>query len=121
MFACIKNGLLSKRAFVYQRRKRVCESFLKILWREGFIMGYTRSKKKPEFIKIFLKYTDGKPAIINIKLITKPGRRIYYNTKQIWKIKTYENCIIFSTKEGLKTLIECKKLKIGGEPFILII
>lgn len=121
MFANIKHGQISKQNLIYQRNKKICESFLKILWKEGFIIGYQKYKKNPNLIKVFLKYKNGTPAINNIKLITKPGRRIYCNIKQIWKIKSYGNCcIIFSTNQGLKTIDECKKLKIGGEPFIFI-
>lgn len=121
MFANIKHGQISKQNTIYQRNKKICESFLKILWREGFIIGYQKDKKNLDLIKIFLKYKNGKPAINNIKLITKPGKRIYCNIKQIWKINSYENCyIIFSTNKGLKTIDECKKLRIGGEPFIFI-
>lgn len=121
MFANIRNGQLAKRSFIYQRKKRLCEAFLKILWNEGFIIGYRISKKDDDFIKIFLKYTsNGKPVINNIKLISKPGRKIYYSIKQIWKIDTSKNFIIFSTNKGLKTINSCKKLKIGGEPFIII-
>jgi small subunit ribosomal protein S8 len=121
MFANIRNGHLAKRSFIYQRKKNLCEAFLKILWSEGFIIKYRTSKKNKKFLKIFLKYSStGKPAINNIKLLTKPGRRIFYSIKQIWKIDSTKNFIIFSTNKGLQTIENCKKLKIGGEPFIII-
>lgn len=120
MFTNIKNGQLAKRSFIYQKKKKLCEAFLKILWNEGFIIGYKQSKTNSDCIKIFLKYINGKPAINNIKLITRPGRRVSYSIKQIWKIDSSKNFIIFSTNKGLKTIDSCKKLKIGGEPFILI-
>jgi len=121
MFTNIRNGQLAKRHFIYQKKKKLCETFLKILWNEGFILGYKISKKNNNLIKIFLKYTNNaNPIINNIKLITKPGRRIVYSKKQIWKIDSSKNFIIFSTNKGLKTLDSCKKLKIGGEPFLLI-
>jgi small subunit ribosomal protein S8 len=121
MFANIKNGQLAKRSCVYQKKKKLCESFLKILWNEGFIIGYKTAKKTPDNIKIFLKYhRNGKPSINNIKFISKPGRRIFYSIKQIWKIDSNKNFIIFSTNKGLKTITDCKKLRVGGEPFIII-
>ena len=121
MFANIKHGQIVRQSFISQRSKKICESFLKILWREGFITGYQKYKKNPNVIKIFLKYKNGNPVINNINIITRPGRRIYCNIKQIWKINNTSNsCIIFSTNKGLKTLEECKKLRIGGEPFIFI-
>ena len=121
MFTNIRNGQLAKRSFIYQRKKKLCESFLQILWSEGFILRYRISKKNDKYLKIFLKYSSsGKPTINNIKLITKPGRRVFYSLKQIWKIDSSKNFIIFSTNKGLQTIDSCKKLKIGGEPILVI-
>ena len=120
MFANIKNGQLAKRNFIYHPRKKICESFLKILWNEGFILGYTISTENPKNLKIFLKYRNNRPTINSIKLISKPGRRIYYSINQIWKIDSNKSFLIFSTNQGLKSIVECKKNKIGGEPFLLI-
>lgn len=120
MFASIKNGQLAKRDFIYHPRKKICESFLKILWDEGFITGYTTSSKDKKKLKIFLKYKNNRPAINSIKLVSRPGRRIYYSINQIWKIDSNKSFLIFSTNQGLKSVIGCKKSKIGGEPFIVI-
>lgn len=121
MFANIQNGQLAKKSFVIQQQKNICESFLDILWDEGFILGYKLSKKNPTEFKIFLKYNKNKPVIQKIKCVSKPGSRIHYTAKQIWKIDSSKIFIIFSTNQGLKTIINCKKLNIGGEPFIIII
>lgn len=120
MFANIKNGYLSKRNIVIQKRKKICEAFLKVLWSEGYISGYAINKKNPNELKIFLKYQKDKPAINSLKIISKPSRRIFYSIKQIWKIELSNSLIVFSTNQGLKSLIECKKLNIGGEPFIIV-
>lgn len=120
MFANLKNGQLAKRNFIYQKRKKICEAFLKIMWDEGFILGYTVDQQNTDQLKIFLKYNNGKPAINNIKLISTPSKRIYWSVKQIWKINSSKNFLIFSTNKGLKSIVDCKKLKIGGEPYITI-
>lgn len=83
-------------------------------------MGYQINKNDITKFEIFLKYTKNKPAIRSIRFLSKPGKRQYYSTKQVWKIHSKNSFIIFSTNKGLKSLIECKKLKIGGEPFIAI-
>ena len=120
MFANIKNGQLAKRNFIFQPRKKICESFLQILWNEGFILGYKIDDKNSNKLKIFLKYKNGKPVINSIKLVSKPSRQIYYSISQIWKIDSSKSFIILSTNKGLKSIIDCKKLKIGGEPYIII-
>lgn len=125
MFANINNGQLAKRSFILHQKKKICEKFLDVLWNEGFILGYKNYFRKVKtyknnITKIFLKYKNGKPVINTIKPVTKPGRRIYYTAKQIWKMNSKNTLLVFSTNKGLKTLNECKKLKIGGELYIIL-
>ena len=120
MFANIRNGQLAKLNFIYHPKKKYCETFLKILWNEGFIIGYKISSKNSKKLKIFLKYKNNQPAINSIKLISKPGRRVYYSINQIWKINSNKSFIIFSTNQGLNSVDNCKKYKIGGEAIIAI-
>ena len=120
MFTNLKNGQLSKRSVILQKRKKICEAFLKILWTEGFINGYKIDEQNSDQIKIFLKYSQNKPVIQSIKLLSKPSRRIYYSASQVWKIDSTKSFIILSTNKGLKSITECKKLNIGGEPFIVL-
>lgn len=120
MFANIKNGQLTKKHVVIQKRKKICENFLKVLWLEGFILGYSIDEIDKNNIKIYLKYKNNNPCINSLKFISKPGRRIYYSIKQIWKIDSSKSFIILSTNQGLKSIVECKKLRIGGEPFIAV-
>ena len=121
MFANIKNGQMAKKSVILESRKNICESFLKILWDEGFISGYRIFSQNDKKIEIFLKYTrTGKPVINSLKSLSKPGQRLYYSTKQIWKLDSSKTFIIFSTNKGLKTIYQCKKEKLGGEPLVVI-
>jgi small subunit ribosomal protein S8 len=121
MFANIKNGQMAKKSIITGPRKNICESFLKILWDEGFISGYKVSSQKDKNLEIFLKYTkNGKPVINSLKFLSTPGQRVYYSSKQIWKLDSSKTFIIFSTNKGLKSINECKKNKIGGEPIVII-
>lgn len=121
MFANIKNGQMAKKSVIIEPKKNICESFLKILWDEGFISGYRISPQNQNKLEIFLKYTkNGKPTISSLKFLSKPGQRVYYSTKQIWKLDSCKTFIIFSTNKGLKSINECKKNRIGGEPLLII-
>ncbi|MBE0439301.1 MAG: 30S ribosomal protein S8 [Gammaproteobacteria bacterium] len=112
---------MAKKSVVIGPRKNICESFLKILWNEGFISGYKISQQNPNNVEIFLKYTQvGIPVISSLKFLSKPSQRIYYSSKQIWKLDSSKTFVIFSTNHGLKSINECKKDKIGGEPLIII-
>lgn len=120
MFANIQNGQLARKVFIVQKRKKICETILNVLWDEGFILGYKTDKQDPTKLNIFLKYTKNKPVIQTIKSISKPGSRIYYSLKQLWKIDSNKTFLIVSTSQGVKTLTDCKKLRVGGEPFLII-
>ena len=121
MFTSLKNGQIAKKSVVIGPKKVICESFLKILWDEGFISGYRVSSQKNNKLEIYLKYTsNGKPIINSLKFLSRPGQRIYYSVKQIWKLDSSKTFIIFSTNKGLKSINECKKINIGGEPLIII-
>ena len=120
MIANIKNGQTARKSFILQKPKKICNSFLNILWDEGYILGYKTQKNDSNTIKIFLKYNQGKPVINSLKLVSKPGHRIYYSVKQIWKINSNRTFIIFTTNQGLLTSSDCKKLRTGGEPLVSI-
>ena len=113
MFANIKNGQMAKKSVILEQKKNICELFLKVLWDEGFISGYRTFALNDKKIEIFLKYTrTGKPVINSLKCLSKPGQRLYYSAKQIWKLDSSKTFIIFSTNQGLKTINQCKKNKI---------
>ena len=121
MFTSIKNGQIAKKSVIMGPRKVICESFLKILWDEGFISGYKVSSQNSNKLEIYLKYTStGRPTINSLKFLSKPGQRIYYSVKQIRKLDSSKTLIIFSTNKGLKSINECKKNNIGGEPLVII-
>jgi len=118
MFANIQNGQLANKSFIIQRQTKLCSIFLNLLWDEGYILGYKVYSENT--IKIFLKYKNNKPSISSIKSFSKPGKRVYLNTKQLWKINSFEGLLVISTNKGLLTLQECKKNNVGGEPLAII-
>jgi len=73
-----------------------------------------------KFIEIYLKYNNKLPVIKTIKSISKPSLKVYYSLKQVWKINLNQDLLILSTNKGILSLDSCKKLKVGGEPIIII-
>ena len=122
MMSTLKNGILIRTAFIYQKTKKNNKELLNILWDEGFILGYKiyKTKNKLYTFKIFLKYTRSNSVISSIRFISKPGLKIYCSLKQLWKLNLVKGLLIISTNKGLKTLTECKKLKLGGELLFLV-
>lgn len=93
----------------------------RIMAENGFIEKFEkRNIKNHKSIRIFLKYnTDSEnkknPVISGLKVVSKPGQRIYKKTKDIKPVKGKYGMAIFSTPKGVMTNNEAKKRKLGGE------
>ncbi len=89
----------------------------KILEKNGFIeKAEKKGRKAKKTIEIVLKYNDKTPAISGLKIISKPGRRVYLDSSRIKKIKDgYGMAIISASKGGIITDKEARKQKVGGE------
>lgn len=122
LVASLKNGVLIKKVFIYCKNNKKNEELLNILWDEGFILGYKKitAENKNLYLKIFLKYNENQSSINSINFISKPGSRIYCSVKQLWKLNFVQGLIVLSTSQGFKTLVECKKLKLGGELLLIV-
>lgn len=75
-------------------------------------------KKVKKYLEVELKYNDAnkkKPRIHNVVRVSKPSRRIYKKTSEIFPIKYGKGTLILSTPKGVLTGEEARKQKIGGE------
>jgi len=115
MFSNIKNGLSVKKKYIYSLKNNICLGVLNVLWDEGLINGYRIHSSKKKNLEIFLKYNKGTPVILLLKAISKPGKRVYINKKNIWKLDNSVGLFILSTNKGVLSLNKCKELNIGGE------
>jgi small subunit ribosomal protein S8 len=123
MLTAIKNALAVKKETVDVPFSKIKFEIAKILEREGFIERVEKEKKKIKkgkmkpkpFLQIRLKYENKMPAISGLKIISKPGQRIYLPYKRIKKVKGGYGIAIVSTSKGLMTDKEARKQKVGGE------
>jgi len=85
-----------------------------ILETEGFIESW---EKQDIEVIIKLKYQgrEKKPCITNLKRLSKPGRRIYCNAKDLPKVLGGMGILILSTSSGLITDRQARLRKMGGE------
>lgn len=98
------------------------ETLAKILVKEGFLKDVKKTaltpKNKKDFskpiLKISLLYDKDEPVIRGIKLISKPGLRVYLGYKKLPKNFGFVTTIV-STSKGMMNAIEAKKKKLGGE------
>ena len=86
-----------------------------ILQAEGYISSFHVNEKKRE-LKLVLKYLpSGKPAITNLRRISKPGRRVYVKHDELPRVLNGLGIAIISTSSGIMTDAEARQKKLGGE------
>ena len=122
MLTRIRNACLAKKSTLAIPFTRVNQQIAQILEKEGFIQSYQTSLDVQNLI-VRLKYRSkaiyrGKKkesCITNLKRISKPGLRIYSNSREIPRILGGTGIVIISTPEGLLTDREARLRGIGGE------
>jgi small subunit ribosomal protein S8 len=90
----------------------------KILKEEGFIEEFeTYTENNKNYILISLKYIgkSRESVICKIQRVSKPGLRIYSNSKKLPKVLNNLGIAIISTSKGVMTNLKAKELGIGGE------
>lgn len=82
----------------------------------GFV-GAVRKEGKDarKSLAVDLIYVNGTPKISGVKRISKPGRRMYANTKEIYPVKYGKGLLILSTPKGILTGGQARKEGVGGE------
>nr|YP_010118086.1 ribosomal protein S8 [Phytophthora palmivora]QPN54136.1 ribosomal protein S8 [Phytophthora palmivora]QTV76720.1 ribosomal protein S8 [Phytophthora palmivora]WOX01719.1 ribosomal protein S8 [Phytophthora palmivora] len=111
LFSKIKNGYLAKKSKIVQQKSKQSINILNILVKEGFIKSYKINSKNQ--LDIYLKYKKNKAVIMEIKRLSKPGKRLYITNKDLYKKK--KGFYIISTSIGILTDLQAKKLNVGGE------
>jgi small subunit ribosomal protein S8 len=112
----IKNGYIAERESIESPYTKMHEEVLKKLAGLKFIKGY-KTEKDGAFKKfvIELRYEDGQPALTDVKIYSKPGRRWYVPSKNIKRVFGGMGASILSTPKGILTNSEAVKEKTGGE------
>jgi len=88
----------------------------KLLVEQHLIAGYTElSESSQGTLRIQLRYSDGKPAILGLKRISRPGLRKYVGVDEVPRVLGGLGMAILSTPKGLMTDKEARKARIGGE------
>jgi len=118
MLTRIRNATMVKHQIVQIPATKMSLAIASILKEEGFIEdfeSYTENQFK--YLLISLKYIgkSRQPVICKIKRVSKPGLRVYSNSKELPRILDNLGIAIISTSNGVMTNLKAKELGIGGE------
>ncbi|MCD8569086.1 MAG: 30S ribosomal protein S8 [Geovibrio sp.] len=117
MLARLRNAYMVKKSEVVIPHSKIKEAIVENFRVEGYVKSFrVVSEENLKKIVVYLKYTDGGESVIRgLKRVSKPGRRVYVNNKNLKPVLGGLGNGIISTSEGVKTVKQCILDKVGGE------
>ena len=117
MLTRIRHANSAKHPTVDVPASNMKKQIAQILVDEGYIKSFrVIDDDKQGVIRITLKYTENKSQVITgLRRVSKPGLRIYSNSKDMPKVMKGLGIAIVSTSKGIMTDREARKNNVGGE------
>jgi len=122
MLTRIRNGLMSNHTVVAMPSSNIKAEIARILREEGYIEEYDvvdGSKPSHKILRVHLKYVGEKrqkrSVITELRRVSKPGRRIYTQKRDIPWVLSGMGISILSTPKGVMTGKSARKNSVGGE------
>lgn len=118
MLTRIRNATMVKHQIVQIPVTKMSFAIATILKQEGFISDFeSYQENNKDYLLLSLKYLgkSRKPVISEIQRVSKPGLRVYANSKELPRVLDNLGIAIISTSKGVMTNLKAKELGIGGE------
>jgi small subunit ribosomal protein S8 len=120
MLTRIRNALMAGKATVEIPRSKIKQEIARILKEEGFVEDFSVQDVKPvPIIEIKLKYygprRTRRPVITQISRVSKPGRRVYRNRRDLPRVLSGTGIAIMTTPKGIMTSQQARRERVGGE------
>jgi len=120
MLTRVRNALAVGRPEAVMPSSKLKVEIARILKEHNYINNYEvvddPNIKNAKLLKVVLRYVEPKkPAIHDVKLVSKPGRRIYSDKTNLPIVLNHLGIAIISTSQGLMSNKEAQKKRLGGE------
>jgi|SRR4051794_15164306 len=114
----IRNGIMAAHETVEIPSSKLKQELARILDEQGYIEGYDVHPGQPagDRITVRLKYTDNRTSVISgLRRVSRPGQRMYVDSKHVPKVLGGMGTAIVSTSQGVMTGHDARAAGIGGE------
>ncbi len=117
MLTRIRNANAVQHATTSMPGSKVKENIAKILASEGFIDGYdVKANGVGNTLTVKLRFgAHGEPAILGIRRVSKPGRRIYRKSNELPRAQGGLGVVVISTSQGMMVDRDARRRRLGGE------
>lgn len=113
----IRNGIGARHQRVELPSSKLKVEVARILKEEGYIANFKVAEEgKKKVLKVFLRYdTEGKSSISVLERVSKPGRRVYVEAREVPSVLGGLGVTIITTPQGVMTGKAARKSGLGGE------
>lgn len=117
MLTRVRNAIGARHAKVDVPASKLKMEIARILKEEGYIMNFKMADEGArKMVRIYLKYTPAnEPVISKLVRLSKPGCRVYVNSKEIPRVLNGLGINILTTPRGVMTGSAARKQGVGGE------
>ena len=113
----IRNGQKAHHNYVLSDSSNLVKNCLSVLKQEGYIGDFAEfeERKGVKMLKIDLKYYKGKPVIQSLKMVSKPGCRVYSPVKSVFRSRRGLGIYVMTTSHGVMAARDARIAGVGGE------
>ncbi len=113
----IRNAYRANRESCTAKYSKMHKAIAEILKEEGYISDVSEGVdvNGHKNLVLTLKYVDEVPALMGIKRMSKPGRRLYFQSTEIPRTLGGLGVGILTTSRGVMRDRDARQQKIGGE------
>jgi small subunit ribosomal protein S8 len=117
MLTRMRNAHLARHEHVTIPGSKLKLELAKVLKAQGYIQKYDLVDDKGRgHIRVHLRYhSDGEPIITGLKRISRPGLRVYVDSKHIPRVLGGLGVAVLSTSHGVLTDRDARRRRVGGE------
>jgi small subunit ribosomal protein S8 len=121
MLTRIRNGQAAEKTVVDMPSSKLKVAIAQVLKDEGYIDDFSvRNDAGKATLSIALKYYVGRPVIDRLERVSRPGLRIYRQSRDIPRVMNGLGIAIVSTPKGVVTDRKARSLGVGGEVLCLV-
>ncbi len=115
MLTRIRNAQMVGKTQVTMPASKLKSNIAKVLQEEGFIASFETSDGPKAELTIDLRYFEGKPVIVEIDRVSRPGLRNYVGKGKLPSVRGGLGVAIVSTSKGVMTDRAAREAGVGGE------
>jgi small subunit ribosomal protein S8 len=112
----VKNAAMAKNAEVAVGSTKLIKAVAEKLKKLEYL---SEVYEKEGRIIVHLAFRKKQPVLMDLKLVSKPGLRVYMSADDLEK-KRGPSILVLSTPKGIKSHMEAIKMRVGGEVLVKV-